>query len=170
MRSPPHVFSQAIRQAWTLILVKVMLGGPLRQAAKDLPLACGLPSTGNRPPSAKCRDTVPETSLETGLTMTVSHRWACLARGPAGQLLVTAGDKPGRMRSEPSFARICGVAPIPLPSGRTDRHRLHSSRDAMPAVDIWSSRALSSDGRGVGGSDGGLSGAHVLTRVVPFVR
>ncbi len=43
----------------------------------------------------------------------------------AGQLLVTAGDNPHRLRTERSFARLCGVAPTPVSSGRTDRHRLH---------------------------------------------
>jgi transposase len=47
----------------------------------------------------------------------------------AGQLLVTAGDNPGRLRSERSFARLCGVAPVPVSSGRTDRHRLHRGGD-----------------------------------------
>ncbi|MGH3158301.1 MAG: transposase, partial [Streptosporangiaceae bacterium] len=31
----------------------------------------------------------------------------------AGQLLVTAGDNRERLRSEASFARLCGAAPIP---------------------------------------------------------
>ncbi|WP_063778353.1 IS110 family transposase, partial [Lentzea aerocolonigenes] len=43
----------------------------------------------------------------------------------AGQLLVTAGDNPERLRSEASFAKLCGVAPLPASSGRTDRHRLN---------------------------------------------
>jgi len=47
----------------------------------------------------------------------------------AGQLLVTAGDNPSRLRSERSFARLCGAAPIPVSSGRTDRHRLHRGGD-----------------------------------------
>jgi transposase len=53
----------------------------------------------------------------------------------AGQLLVTAGDNPGRLRNERSFARLCGVAPVPVSSGRTDRHRLHrgGDRDANSA-------------------------------------
>jgi transposase len=41
----------------------------------------------------------------------------------AGQLLVTAGDNRERLRSEASFARLCGAAPIPVSSARTDRHR-----------------------------------------------
>lgn len=40
-------------------------------------------------------------------------------------LLVAIGDNPDRLRSEASFARLCGVAPIPASSGKTNRHRLH---------------------------------------------
>jgi transposase len=47
----------------------------------------------------------------------------------AGQLLVTAGDNPDRLHSDAAFARVCGVAPIPASSGRTDRHRLHRGGD-----------------------------------------
>jgi transposase len=47
----------------------------------------------------------------------------------AGQMLVTAGDNPGRLRSEGAFARLCGVAPLPASSGRTDRHRLNRGGD-----------------------------------------
>ncbi|PRY07349.1 transposase [Kineococcus rhizosphaerae] len=44
----------------------------------------------------------------------------------AGQLLVTAGDNTGRIRSEAAFAKLCGVAPQPASSGRTSgRHRLN---------------------------------------------
>ncbi len=48
----------------------------------------------------------------------------------AGQFLVTAGDNPGRIRSESAFAKICGVAPQPASSGRTSgRHRLSRGGD-----------------------------------------
>ena len=47
----------------------------------------------------------------------------------AGQLLVTAGDNPDRLRSEAGFAHLCGVAPIPASSGRIDRHRLNRGGD-----------------------------------------
>lgn len=47
----------------------------------------------------------------------------------AGQLLATAGDNPDRLRSEAALAHLCGVAPIPASSGRTDRHRLHRGGD-----------------------------------------
>jgi transposase len=47
----------------------------------------------------------------------------------AGQLLVTAGDNPERLRSEGSFAHLCGVAPLPASSGKTVRHRLNRGGD-----------------------------------------
>ncbi len=35
----------------------------------------------------------------------------------AGQLLVTAGDNPERLRGEASFAHLCGASPLPASSG-----------------------------------------------------
>lgn len=43
----------------------------------------------------------------------------------AAEMLIVAGDNPDRVRSEPAFARLCGVAPIPASSGMTTRHRLN---------------------------------------------
>ncbi|WP_407704382.1 transposase [Streptomyces spongiae] len=36
----------------------------------------------------------------------------------ATQLLITAGDNTARLRSEASFAALCGVAPVPASSGK----------------------------------------------------
>lgn len=47
----------------------------------------------------------------------------------AGQLLVTFGDNPDRVGSEPAFAMLCGVAPLPASSGKTRRHRLNRGGD-----------------------------------------
>jgi transposase len=47
----------------------------------------------------------------------------------AGQLLVTAGQNPERLRSDAAFAMLCGVAPLPASSGRTNRHRLNRGGD-----------------------------------------
>jgi transposase len=55
----------------------------------------------------------------------------------AGQLLVTAGNNPGRLRTERSFAGLCGVAPVPVSSGRTDRHRLHRGDDRDANSALW---------------------------------
>jgi len=47
----------------------------------------------------------------------------------AAQLLLTAGDNPERLRSEASFAALCGVSPVPASSGKTTRHRLNRGGD-----------------------------------------
>lgn len=47
----------------------------------------------------------------------------------AGQLLVTTGDNHDRLRSEAAFAMLCGAAPIPASSGKTNRHRLNRGGD-----------------------------------------
>ena len=44
-------------------------------------------------------------------------------------LLTAAGDNPHRLRSEASFAALCGAAPIPASSGKTTRHRLNRGGD-----------------------------------------
>jgi transposase len=56
----------------------------------------------------------------------------------AGQLLVTAGQRPERLRGEAAFAHLCGAAPIPASSGKTHRHRLHrgGDRDANRALHL----------------------------------
>ncbi|MFE1829986.1 transposase, partial [Streptomyces yangpuensis] len=45
------------------------------------------------------------------------------------QLLASAGDNPDRLRSEAAFAHLCGAAPVPASSGRTNRHRLNRGGD-----------------------------------------
>jgi transposase len=47
----------------------------------------------------------------------------------AAQLLLTAGDNPERLRSEVSFAALCGVSHVPASSGKTVRHRLNPGGD-----------------------------------------
>lgn len=38
-------------------------------------------------------------------------------------------DNPDRLRSEAAFAHLCGAAPVPASSGRTNRHRLNRGGD-----------------------------------------
>jgi transposase len=45
----------------------------------------------------------------------------------AATLLIVAGDNPQRLRSEASFASLCGVAPIEASSGKVVRHRLKAA-------------------------------------------
>lgn len=47
----------------------------------------------------------------------------------AAQLLITAGNNPDRLRSEASFAALCGTAPVPASSGKTTRYRLSRGGD-----------------------------------------
>jgi transposase len=56
----------------------------------------------------------------------------------AGQLLITAGQRPERLRGEAAFAHLCGAAPIPASSGKRHRHRLHrgGDRDANRALHL----------------------------------
>jgi transposase len=54
----------------------------------------------------------------------------------AATLLIVAGDNPRRLRSEASFASLCGVAPIEASSGKVVRHRLNrgGNREANRAL------------------------------------
>ena len=54
------------------------------------------------------------------------------------QLLVTMGDNPERISTEPRFAKLCGVAPLDASSGKHERHRLNrgGDRDANSALYI----------------------------------
>lgn len=52
---------------------------------------------------------------------------ACIAM--EGTSSYGAGLNPGRLRSEASFATICGACPIPASSGKTVRHRLNRGGD-----------------------------------------
>jgi transposase len=56
----------------------------------------------------------------------------------AAALLVTAGDNPERLRSEPAWAHLCGVAPIPAGSGQTSDHvRLDQAGDRQANAALW---------------------------------
>jgi len=67
-------------------------------------------------------------------TAVTSHASRLLTRrgiGPdnAAALLIAAGDNPDRLRSEASFAALCGVSPLEASSGRTSRRRLNRGGD-----------------------------------------
>jgi transposase len=55
----------------------------------------------------------------------------------AAALLIAAGDNPERLRSEPSWARLCGVAPIEASSGKVVRHRLNPGGDRQANAALW---------------------------------
>jgi transposase len=55
----------------------------------------------------------------------------------AAQLLVTAGGNRERMRTQASFAALCGAAPSPASSGRTNRHRLSRGGDRQANAALY---------------------------------
>jgi transposase len=57
----------------------------------------------------------------------------------AAALLIAAGDNPERLKSEASFAHLCGAAPVQASSGKIVRHRLNpgGNRDALLRRCTW---------------------------------
>ena len=55
----------------------------------------------------------------------------------AAALLVAAGDNPGRMKSEKSFAALCGTSPVQASSGQTIRHRLNRGGNRQANSALW---------------------------------
>ena len=58
----------------------------------------------------------------------------------ASVLLVAAGDNPGRMKSERSFAALCGTSPVQASSGQTIRHRLNQGGNRHANNALWPMR------------------------------
>ena len=52
-------------------------------------------------------------------------------------MLIAAGDHPERLRSEASWAHLCGVAPIPASSGKITRRRLNPAGDRQANHALW---------------------------------
>jgi transposase len=56
----------------------------------------------------------------------------------AAMLLVAAGDNPARLRSEAAWAHLCGVAPLPVASGKnTGRYRLNRGGNRQANHALW---------------------------------
>ena len=55
----------------------------------------------------------------------------------AATLLVAAGDNPERMKSERSFAALCGASPVQASSGQTVRHRLNRGGNRKANNVLW---------------------------------
>jgi transposase len=81
--------------------------------------------------------------LEQQITTAVTnHTPQLLTRcgiGPdnAAALLIAAGDNPDRLRSEASFAALCGVSPLEASSGKTSRRRLHRGGDRQANAALY---------------------------------
>jgi transposase len=76
---------------------------------------------------------------------------AAVGVGPitAATLLVAVGQNIDRISSEAALARLTGTAPIPVSSGRTNRHRLHrgGNRQANRAIHTIALARLAHDQR-----------------------
>lgn len=55
----------------------------------------------------------------------------------AAALLVSAGDNPERLHSEAAWAHLCGAAPIPASSGKSNRFRLDRGGDRQANSALW---------------------------------
>jgi transposase len=55
----------------------------------------------------------------------------------ASALLVATGDNPERLKSESTFAKLCGVSPLDASSGKQQRHRLNRSGDRQANAALW---------------------------------
>ena len=55
----------------------------------------------------------------------------------AALLLIAAGDHPERLRSEPAWAHMGAVAPIPASSGKVRRHRLNPGGNREASHALW---------------------------------
>ena len=55
----------------------------------------------------------------------------------ASILLIAAGDHPDRLRSDASFAALCGASPVEASSGKIVRHRLNQGGNRQANHALW---------------------------------
>ena len=77
--------------------------------------------------------------IEKLVALTAPELLARFGVGPdtAAALLISAGDNPERLHSEAAWAHLCGVAPIPASSGKSNRHRLDRGGDRQANSALW---------------------------------
>jgi transposase len=80
-----------------------------------------------------------EQRIEVLVEVTAPELLARFGVGPdtAAALLVSAGDNPQRLHSEAAWAHLCGVAPIPASSGKSNRFRLDRGGDRQANSALW---------------------------------
>jgi transposase len=80
-----------------------------------------------------------DATLETLVAQTAPELIARVGVGTdtASALLVAAGDNPGRLRGEATFAHLCGASPIDASSGKHERHRLNRGGDRQANSALW---------------------------------
>ena len=83
---------------------------------------------------AEAKDRLAELVAETAPELLAR---SCIGVDSASALLVAAGDNPERLRSERTFAHLCGVSPIDASSGKNERHRLNRGGDRQANAALW---------------------------------
>lgn len=80
-----------------------------------------------------------DAALKSLVADTAPHLAARIGVGTdtASALLVAAGDNPERLRSEATFAHLCGASPIDASSGKQQRHRLNRGGDRQANSALW---------------------------------
>lgn len=156
-RSAIKAKTQAANQIHNLVLTAPE---PLRQQLRSLPLAQLVATAARFRPSQDAAVAGTKTAMTS-----IARRWrhldeeiraldtelrqlvtdaapALVARhgvgiDTAGALLVAAGDNPHRLRSERSFAALCGATPLDASSGHQQRHRLNRGGDRTANSALW---------------------------------
>jgi transposase len=81
-----------------------------------------------------------DTRIETLLVATVPDLLDLFGVGPdtAAGLVMAAGDNPERLHSEGAWAHLCGVAPVPAGSGKTNgKVKAHDGGDRQANRALW---------------------------------
>ncbi|MDT0203985.1 IS110 family transposase, partial [Nocardioides sp. AE5] len=124
---------------------------PARQAGVVLAVLTALKMLAQRHQFLTRQTVELENQLRELITATNMALLSAKGVGPvtAAQLLVTAGGHPERLASEGSFAALCGTAPVPASSGKTNRYRLSRGGDryANSALHTIATVRMSSDAK-----------------------
>jgi transposase len=81
-----------------------------------------------------------DTRIESLLVITVPELLNLFGVGPdtGAALVMAAGDNPERLHSEGAWAHLCGVAPVPAGSGKTNgRVKAHDGGDRQANSALW---------------------------------
>ena len=110
-------------------------GEPVRHATKT-----AIVTLGRRVQAINAEFALLDRQLDTLVRATAPQLLAVYGVGvdTAAILLVAAGDNTGRIRSEAAWAHLCGVAPIPAGSGKTNqRRRLNPGGNRQANHALW---------------------------------
>ncbi len=136
----PEQLRQRLRGLSTMELVSVAARLRLGDDLRDVPSATkfALRSVARRYEALSAEIAELEAHLDR-LVAQVAPELVSLAgigTDNAATLLIVAGDNPQRLRSEASFASLCGVSPVEASSGKVVRHRLNrgGNREANRAL------------------------------------